>query len=247
MLRVTRHTCRKWRDARDAHTTSAKNATSGTIHVLTGTWRRKCTPLLCLQASYRPACHVWRVWHDSGNVAIPLRSRRHDPCSERAVSHFACACSDMTLIIRIGLQSGASVGCFKYIIRSGYARARSTCVFRSRLMTPHDVQIFHGVQSNVCSSNVDLPPFVPRQCVSNSFSTAIELLNVHKRYASIDGSHRTLERFYTGLPTQIKVHRLFLGTVLSALITRQAMNYKRNTVARSRNYWYRGKAVNIKY
>ena len=174
MLRVTRNTCRKWRDVRNVHMTSTKNATSGTIHVPTVTLRRKCTPLLYLQTRYRPACHVRRVWHDSGNIAIPLRSRRHDPCSERAVSYLPCACYDVTLIIRIGLPSGASAGYFKYIIRSGYARARSTCVYRSRLLTPRDVQIFHGAQQTVCSSNVTLPPFVMRQCVSSSFSTATE-------------------------------------------------------------------------
>ena len=137
-------------------------------------------------------------------------SRRHDPCSERAVSHFACACYDMTLIIRIGLRSGASVGYFKYIIRSGYAHARSTCVFRSNLMTPHDVQIFHGAQWTVCSSNMALPPFVSRRCISNTFSTATEYLNVHKRYVSIDGGHRTLEKFYTGLQHKLRCTGDFL-------------------------------------
>jgi hypothetical protein len=108
--------------------------------------------------------------------------------------------------MRSGLPSGASVRHFKYIIRSGYARARSTCVFRPRLMTPHDVQIFHGAQSTVCSSNVGLPTFLLKQCVSSTFSTATELLNDQERYAVIDGDHRELERFYTGLQ-QIKVRR----------------------------------------
>jgi hypothetical protein len=211
MLRVTRQTCRKRRDVKYVRTISAKNAKSGKIHVPTVTWRRKRTPLLYPLASYRPACHVWRVWHDSDNVAIPLRSRRHDRCSERAVSHFACACYDMTLIIRIGLQSGASVGYFKYIIRSVYARARSTCVYRDRLLTLHDVQIFHGAQQTVCSSNVALLPFVPRQYVSNTFSTVNELLNVHKRYAIIDGGHRTLERFYAGLQHKLRCTGYFLA------------------------------------
>jgi hypothetical protein len=103
-------------------------------------------------------------------------------------------------------------------------------------MTPQDVQIFHGALSNICSSNVALPPFAPRQCVSNTFSTATEHLNVHKRYASIDGVHRILERFINKSPTQVKVYRCFLGTVVSVLITRQAMNYKRDSEARSRNY-----------
>ena len=119
----------------------------------------------------------------------------HDPCSERVVSHFACACSDMTQIMRSGLPSGASVGYFKYIIRSGYARARSACVFRPRLMTPHDVQIFHGAQSTVCSSNVALPPFVVKQQVSNTFSKAIELLNVRERDSIIDGVTEHLKGF----------------------------------------------------
>jgi hypothetical protein len=133
-------------------------------------------------------------------------SLHHDPCSERAVSHFACARYNMTQIMRSGLPSGASVRHFKYIIRSGYARARSTCVFRPRLMTPHDVQIFHGAKSTVCPSDVALPSFVLRQYVSNTFSTATELLNDQERYAVIDGCHRTFERFYTVLQ-QIKVHR----------------------------------------
>jgi len=204
--------------------TSAKNATSGTIHVPTVTWRRKCTPLLYLLASYRPACHVWRLRHVSGNVATPLRSLRHDPCSERAVSHYSCACYDTTQIIRIGLPSGASIGYFKYVIRSGYTRSRSTCVFRSRLMTPHDVQIFHGAQSTVCSSNLALSPFVPRQCVSNTFSTAIELLECQWKICYYRWGSKNTWKALNRTPTQIKEHVLFLVTVLSALITRQAMN-----------------------
>jgi len=172
---------------------------------------QRCTPLLYLQASYRPACHVWRLRHDSGNVATPLKSRRHDPCSERAVSHFACACCDTTQIIRIGLPSGASVGYFKYVIRSGYSRARSTCVFRSRLMTPHDAQIFHGAQSTVCSSNVALPPF-DRGSASGILSVQpLNFSNVHERYSIIDGGHKTLERFYTGLQHKLRCTCYFLS------------------------------------
>jgi len=204
--------------------TSAKNATSCTIHVPTVKWYRKCSPLLYLQASFRPACHVWRLRHDSSKVATPLRSLRHDPCSERAVSHFACACYDTTQIIRIGLPSGASVGYFKYVIRSSYPSARSTCVFRSRLMTSHDVQIFHGAQSTVCSSNVALSPLVPRKCVSNTFSTVIELLKRPWKICYYRWGSKNTWKVLHRTPTQIKERMLFLVTVLSALITRQAMN-----------------------